>query len=516
MKKTAAKKTVARKGAPLPFEIHATRDQPLGMPVERFLRTYWHKHPLLIRNAFPDFQSPLQPEDLAGLACEDGVLARLISHDRAADDWTVRTGPFQETDFPGLPDHDWTLLVQDVDKWDADVRALLEQFRFLPRWRIDDIMISFAATGGSVGAHVDHYDVFLLQGLGHRRWQVDARTSQGRKPTPLAFRDDVDIKLLREFKPTHDWVLGPGDMLYLPPLVPHHGVAQDACLTFSIGTRAPSSAELIGDYLDTLIADADEAVRYHDEDLKVPADPYEIDVTAMNRVVAALNALRMNDPDRLGDWFGRFMTTYRASGDVVPAPEPIPREAVEQALDEGVLLHRHPWSRLAWRRAKRGATLFCSGLEFALSVKDASRLAAAEEIDGALYGQLSVRGREVVLELLAQGHYQRAHEDQYEDLDDDNDAHTLSLSADHLDNDEDADLDTDTDATQIDADADVEAVADEADQPDALEEAEDEDDNAEAAADTGMANDASATQEDDAANPADDDALHNDEDPQHA
>lgn len=498
------------------IEVQARPGLPLGMPVERFLRTYWHKHPLLIRNAFPDFQSPLQPEDLAGLACEDGVLARLISHDRAADDWTVRTGPFQETDFPGLPDHDWTLLVQDVDKWDADVRALLEQFRFLPRWRIDDIMISFAATGGSVGAHVDHYDVFLLQGLGHRRWQVDARTSQGRKPTPLAFRDDVDIKLLREFKPTHDWVLGPGDMLYLPPLVPHHGVAEDACLTFSIGTRAPSSAELIGDYLDTLIADADEAVRYHDEDLKVPADPYEIDVTAMNRVVAALNALRMNDPDRLGDWFGRFMTTYRASGDVVPAPEPIPREAVEQALDEGVLLHRHPWSRLAWRRAKRGATLFCSGLEFALSVKDASRLAAAEEIDGALYGQLSVRGREVVLELLAQGHYQRAHEDQYEDLDDDDDAHTLSLSSDHLDNDEDADLDADTDATQIDADADVEAVADEADQPDALEEAEDEDDTAGAAADTGTASDASATQEDDDANPADDDALHDDEDPQRA
>ena len=264
-----------------------------------------------------------------------------------------------------------------------------------------------------------------------------------------------------------------------------------------------------------MIADADEAVRYHDEDLKVPADPYEIDVTAMNRVVAALNALRMNDPDRLGDWFGRFMTTYRASGDVVPAPEPIPREAVEQALDEGVLLHRHPWSRLAWRRAKRGATLFCSGLEFALSVKDASRLAAAEEIDGALYGQLSVRGREEVLELLAQGHYQRVHEDQYEDLDDD-DAHTLSLSADHLDNDEDADLDADTDAAQIDADADVEAVADEADQPDALEDAEDEDDTADAAADTGMASDASATQEDDAANPADDDALHDDEDPQRA
>jgi 50S ribosomal protein L16 3-hydroxylase len=252
------------RSATLPFEIKATREHPLGMPVERFLCDYWHKRPLLIRNAFPDFQSPVTPEDLAGLACEEGALARLISLDRASGKWDVRSGPFQEEDFPGLPDHDWTLLVQDVDKWDADIRALLQHFPFLPRWRIDDIMISFAATGGSVGAHVDHYDVFLLQAQGHRRWQIDSSVAMGRKAPPLDFRDDVDIKLLRKFTPTHDWVLAPGDMLYLPPLVPHHGIAEDPCLTFSVGMRAPSSAELIGDYLDTLIADADEAVRYHD------------------------------------------------------------------------------------------------------------------------------------------------------------------------------------------------------------------------------------------------------------
>ncbi|MCF5930844.1 cupin domain-containing protein, partial [Xanthomonas perforans] len=150
-------------------------------------------------------------------------------------------------------------------------------------------------------------------------------------------------------------------------------------------------------------------------------------------------------------------------GDVVPAPEPIPREAVEQALEEGVLLHRHPWSRLAWRRAKRGATLFCSGLEFALSAKDASRLAAAEEIDGTLYAQLSPRGREVVLELLAQGHYQRAHEDAEDDIADDDHAHALSVSADH--DDQDADDDAPEAHEDIDADADVEQVADAADTP---------------------------------------------------
>lgn len=151
------------------IEIHARKHLPLGMPPERFLREFWQKKPLLIRNAFPGFVTPLEPEDLAGLACEELALSRIVQHDRASDRWTLRTGPFAEDDFPGMPDRDWTLLVQDVDKWDADVAALIERFPFLPRWRIDDVMISFAAPGGSVGPHVDQYDVFLLQAKGHRR-----------------------------------------------------------------------------------------------------------------------------------------------------------------------------------------------------------------------------------------------------------------------------------------------------------------------------------------------------------
>ncbi|WP_196480093.1 cupin domain-containing protein, partial [Xanthomonas translucens] len=206
-----------KKSTPFPIEIDATRQLPLGMPAARFLRDYWHKRPLLIRNAFPGFVSPIEPGDLAGLACEEAALSRLIVHDRSNDRWSVRSGPFQESEFPGMPDHDWTLLVQDVDKWDPDIRALLEQFRFLPRWRVDDVMVSFAAPGGSVGAHVDHYDVFLLQAHGQRRWQIDASVSMGRKAPPTDFREDVELKLLRSFSPTHEWLLGPGDMLYLPP-----------------------------------------------------------------------------------------------------------------------------------------------------------------------------------------------------------------------------------------------------------------------------------------------------------
>ena len=401
----------SRRPKDLPFEVDATRDHPLGMPAERFLRDYWHKRPLLIRNAFPGFETPVQPEDLAGLACEEGILARLISLDKATGIWDVRTGPFQEEDFPGLPHHDWTLLVQDVDKWDADVRELLEQFRFLPRWRVDDIMISFAATGGSVGAHVDHYDVFLLQAQGERRWMIDASVAMGKPAPDLGFQDDVALKLLRQFDPTHEWVLSPGDMLYLPPLVPHHGVAENACLTFSVGMRAPSSAELIGDYLDTLIADADDAMRYHDEDLTVPQDPNEIDARAMERAVEALNALRMNDPDLVGDWFGRFITTYRAAGDVMPPPDAPSRIEMEWDLQQGARLLRHPFSRFAWRRRSKGATLFCNGVDYVLPVKEAQQLAALESLDGTTYGALSEAGRDAVMALTAQGHYQLALDD---------------------------------------------------------------------------------------------------------
>ncbi len=392
------------------IEIDAAKGpHPLGMPPAKFLREYWQKKPLLIRNAFPNFESPIQPEDLAGLACEDGVLARLIEHDKNTDAWRVRHGPFAETDFPALPDHDWTLLVQDMDKWDADIRALLARFDFLPRWRIDDVMISFAATGGSVGAHVDQYDVFLLQAQGRRRWQIDASPNP-----PQGFRDDVELKLLREFTPTYDWVLEPGDMLYLPPGVPHHGVAVDHCLTFSVGMRAPSAAELLGDFVDTLAADAPEELRFRDPDLAPQKDANEIDAAAMARVVEALNLLRMNDADKLGDWFGGFITTYRSAVEPAADDASRPRIEVEWDLAHGARLLRHPWSRMAWRKASKGARLYAGGRTLALPVRDAQRLAAAEAVDGALYDGLSQAGRDAVFELLEAGHYRLALPDEDE------------------------------------------------------------------------------------------------------
>lgn len=416
-----AKRTSAQAIA-LPYEIDAAGNGPLGMPAADFLRDYWQKRPLLIRNAFPDFETPVTPEDLAGLACEEGALSRIVVHDKADDGWTVRTGPFAEEEFPGMPHHDWTLLVQDVDKWDPDVRALLDRFDFLPRWRVDDIMISFAAPGGSVGAHIDQYDVFLLQAQGHRRWQIDAGEAMGKGVPSAEFREGVALKLLREFHPTHDWVLGPGDMLYLPPTVPHHGVAEDACLTFSVGMRAPSAAELLGDFVDTLLAEADEAVRYRDDDLTPPEDPNEIDPEAMRRAVAGLDALRMNDPERLGDWFGRFMTLYRSVGDSLMPDPPRSRIEIEFDLQQGAVLSRHPWTRVAWRRSTEHESigkLYVAGRIHALPLADARALAAAQSLDGDLYAALSPDGQALVLELLAEGHYRLDADDVDDDGEDD-------------------------------------------------------------------------------------------------
>src|SRR5262249_17451689 len=148
------------------------------------------------------------PNDLAGIACQEQALARLVSYQPRRRQWNVRQGPFTKDDFGTLAPSHWTLLVQEVDQWDIKVGALLDFFTFLPRWRIEDIMVSYAVDGGSVGAHVDHYDVFLIQGLGQREWRIDVNPT-----APKAFRKDVEIKLLKVFKPSHRWILEPGDML---------------------------------------------------------------------------------------------------------------------------------------------------------------------------------------------------------------------------------------------------------------------------------------------------------------
>jgi 50S ribosomal protein L16 3-hydroxylase len=346
----------------LPLEVRGSVRQPLGMSPAQFLRDYWQKRPLLVRQAFADFTPPLQPEDLAGLACEDGVLARLIVHDDKRDRWQVRSGPLQEADFGQTPARDWTLLVQDVDKWDADVAALLEPFDFLPSWRVDDVMVSYAEAGGGVGPHVDQYDVFLLQGLGQRHWAISTDPA-----APKDFRPDVELKQLAQFEPTHEWLLDPGDMLYLPPGVPHDGVAFGGpCMTFSVGMRAPSQAELTGDLADHLAEHLPDELRYTDADLKPVRAIGEIDRAALARLGQALPFAAALDDARLADWFGGFITRYRSAQAPAALDQSLDAARLASRLTAGAQLLRHPWSRLAWsrltaHRGDAGGSLYASG-----------------------------------------------------------------------------------------------------------------------------------------------------------
>ncbi len=387
--------------ARIAIEACATEGQPLGMPPTRFLRDYWQKRPLLIRGAFPQFHNAITPEDLAGLACEEAALARIVMRDARRDRWTLRNGPFTEADFASLPKSHWTLLVQDVDKWDADVAALLDQFTFLPAWRIDDIMVSYATDGGGVGAHVDNYDVFLVQARGQRGWRISTDPN-----APKAFRTDAELKLLREFTPTHEWILDPGDALYLPPGIAHDGVAIGACMTFSVGMRAPSIAELIVDLADSIAEPLGEEVRYIDPDLAPARDAYEIDAAAMRRVDAALAALREADPLATRQWFGRFITRYRSAHEAMPAARALTAQQVGAKLP-GSRVVRNPWSRAAWSRRGRNAELFVAGESFACGIELARLLASSRELSGDDVARcVGATGLSVLASLINAGHLQ--------------------------------------------------------------------------------------------------------------
>ncbi|CAM3450505.1 cupin domain-containing protein [Halomonas lysinitropha] len=330
-----------------------------GLSAAEFLRDVWQQKPLLIRGAFPHFQCPLDPDELAGLACEEGVEARLVEEHGAEGPWQVRHGPFDEATFARLPERDWTLLVQAVDHYVPEVAEVLEAFTFLPRWRLDDIMVSYAPPGGSVGPHVDQYDVFLLQGSGQRRWQLGGKVADD---TPIL--DGVDLRILERFEVQagDDWILEPGDMLYLPPSWAHHGISQsDDCLTLSVGFRAPSADEAITSFADYLGEQLPASKRYADAGMAPPEDPAELDDAAVARM-RRLILDTLDDPAQMAQWFGRVMTQPKYVDQLVPTESPTEAEELVAALQEGEDLIRSPGSRFAWRALDDDrATLFADG-----------------------------------------------------------------------------------------------------------------------------------------------------------
>lgn len=333
-----------------------TSDIPLqilgGISAREFLRDYWQKKPLLIRQAIPSFESPVSPDELAGLSLEEEVESRLVI-EQGESPWELRRGPFGEDTYQNLPERDWTLLVQAVDQLVPEVAELVEHFRFLPNWRIDDVMVSFAAPGGGVGPHFDNYDVFLLQAHGQRRWRVGQMCD---RDSPML--QHADLRILADFEATDDWVLEPGDMLYLPPRLAHFGTAENACMTYSLGFRAPSAAEVLTHFTDFLAQFLPDEERYSDADLVPVEDPHQIQSDALDRLRAML-AEHMGDERLLLTWFGQFMTEPRYP-ERVQGPE-IEEQDLVAALNDGAILIRNLSARLAWSEVDIGLLLFASG-----------------------------------------------------------------------------------------------------------------------------------------------------------
>lgn len=268
-----------------------------GLSPRQFLSEYWQKKPLLVRQAVPGFEGLLSHADLLEMACDPDVESRLVR--RRGDQWELDRGPQKRSKLRGAK-HPWTVLVQGVNLWLPAADALLHRFDFIPQARLDDLMVSYAIDGGGVGPHFDNYDVFLLQGAGRRRWQIGAQDDR-------SLLDDVPLKILRNFKPEFDWVLEPGDMLYLPPHWAHDGVAIGECTTYSIGFRSPDAQELGSEFLGWMQDRLKLEGLYADPDLDLQENSALIGDKMIDQVATMLSAIRWERAD-VAAFLGHYLT----------------------------------------------------------------------------------------------------------------------------------------------------------------------------------------------------------------
>lgn len=313
---------------------------------QQFIEQVWQQQPLLIKTALSEVAGIIDGDDLCGIACEPDGEARLILGNAEQTDWQCEQGPFTAKRFTKLPPSYWTLLVQSVDQWIPEIQALLAHFDFLPRWRLDDIMISYATDGGGVGPHFDYYDVFLLQASGKRRWQVGQRCDEN---SPL--QNNEKIKLLQEFHTEQDYTLSTGDMLYLPAGVAHWGTAVgDDCITISIGFRAASHKEIVQAALENIAETLPNNQRYRDTKNSIDNDAFHINNSAVDNLMAIWKTLSDDDVRT---------ALVQALGELATEPRNAEREEPESLLDEkqlkkklatknGLAVEHHPASRFAY------------------------------------------------------------------------------------------------------------------------------------------------------------------------
>lgn len=375
---------------------------PLGkLSPDAFLKDYWQKQPLVVEQAFADFQSPITADELAGLACETDVNSKIVIEKDGRHPWEVVYGPMDESVFAQLPETHWTLLVNDVEKHLPELVRIIDQFRFIPEWRIDDLMISYAPAGGSVGPHMDQYDVFILQAQGHRRWQIHTREVDADNQVA-----GTDLCIQKDFVAEEEWLLGPGDLIYIPPGVSHYGVATDDCLSFSIGFRAASHADMLHDFIEYVSADSPGVLTYRDPGLKTRQHPNEITSDDLEIVRNIFRAYMRPDHPELSRWFGRFISDTRT--DMAVGDEP-GCASMEQLLAEQPVLARHPASHFAFSRDGDRALLFVDGNDYEVSPGFAEALCAQRKIDvPSMSGSMNDNEARLLLDLYNQGRLSRA------------------------------------------------------------------------------------------------------------
>ncbi|MFZ5755628.1 MAG: JmjC domain-containing protein [Pseudomonadota bacterium] len=337
---------------------------------ERFLREYWQRKPLFVKNAVPEIASLLAGDDLAGLALEKDVESRLVLRDgkpSLAKSWSLRRGPFRAADFRKLPERDWTLLVQAVDHRLPELADLLDRFSFLPQWRVDDVMVSYAVPGGGVGPHYDSYDVFLIQGFGSRVWKIGPQVDDSQLlPHP-------DLRILKGMDISDEFLCEPGDLLYLPPGYAHWGIAQEACTTYSVGFRAPSDRELLDGFCNHLIEHTPETERYGDPGLAAPRHPGALDTATLERFRQRIARL-VDQPDLLAGFLGSALSDPKYATQPEPPARRYTAAALGKKLARSVALRRHESSRFLLL-ADFG-TLYVDGHPLVLADRHAIELAA--------------------------------------------------------------------------------------------------------------------------------------------
>lgn len=325
-----------------------------GITAEQFLTEYWQKKPLLVRNALPEIKNLLEPADVMELALDENINARLIKQkDKDPNHWSVKSSPLMKADFQKMPKL-WTLLIQAVDHYSFDLAELWKKFPFIPQWRRDDIMVSYAPKGGSVGKHFDFYDVFLVQGHGHRRWQLGQMCDADSEIVA-----GQPLKLLPEIQIHFDEILAPGDLLYVPPGLAHYGVAEDDCLTYSFGFRMPNVAEMMDRVSDKFAVDQLLKNPLTDILREKVTSVGQISQTELEYLKTKLLA-QLQNPNVLEDALMSLMSESKYPENI-PEAEAIGSGDLEQALDQGYSLMLEPASRLLYTEVESKLLFWANG-----------------------------------------------------------------------------------------------------------------------------------------------------------